>query len=94
MHTLGPGILSSPLSRDECGVSNLVCVRVDFLLWSLLEVLYSCSIVVPISAVRRQLELVQRYKKLKESGKLEKYLARKRRRNAQRDRRGLPFKRH
>jgi ribosomal RNA-processing protein 36 len=45
-------------------------------------------------SVRRQLELAKRYKELKESGRLEKYLARKRKRNAQRDRRQLPFKRH
>ena len=52
-----------------------------------------CS-VLSISAIRRQLELAKRYKQLKESGRLEKYLARKRKKNAQRDRRQLPFKRH
>ena len=45
-------------------------------------------------AVRRQLELAEKYKQLKESGRLERYLARRRKRNAQRDRRQLPFKRH
>ena len=44
-------------------------------------------------AVRKQLELAEKYKQLKRRGRLEKYLAKKRRRNAQRDRRQLPFKR-
>ena len=44
-------------------------------------------------AVRKQLELAEKYKQLKKAGRLEKYLARKRKRNAQRDRRQLPFKR-
>lgn len=45
-------------------------------------------------SIRKQLELVEKYKQLKKDGRLEKYLSKKRRRNAQRDRRQLPFKRH
>lgn len=46
-----------------------------------------------LPAVQKQLELVDKYKELKKTGKLEKYLTKKRKRNAQRDRRQLPFKR-
>ena len=46
-----------------------------------------------LPAVQKQLELVDKYKELKRTGKFEKYLTKKRKRNAQRDRRQLPFKR-
>eukprot|EP00794_Sanderia_malayensis_P020097 gene20097-22067_t len=42
---------------------------------------------------KKKLELVEKYKHLKESGKLEKYLSKKRKRNAAKDRRNLPWKR-
>jgi ribosomal RNA-processing protein 36 len=44
-------------------------------------------------SVQKRLELAEKYKELKKNGRLEKYLTKKRRRNAQRDRRQLPFKR-
>ena len=45
------------------------------------------------SAVKKRLELAEKYKELRSSGKLEKFLSKKRKRNARRDRRLMPFKR-
>lgn len=44
-------------------------------------------------STQRQLELVQRYQELKKTGKLDKFLSKKRKRNVSRDRKRLPFKR-
>ena len=44
-------------------------------------------------AVQKRLALAEKYKQLKRTGKLEKFLSKKRKKNTQRDRRQLPFKR-
>ena len=41
-------------------------------------------------ATQKKLELAEKYGRLKKSGKLEKFLAKKRRKNASRDRKDLP----
>ena len=41
-------------------------------------------------ATQKKLELAEKYSRLKKSGKLEKFLAKKRRKNASRDRKDLP----
>ena len=43
-----------------------------------------------ITATQKKLELAEKYSKLKKSGKLEKFLTKKRRKNASRDRKALP----
>ena len=42
------------------------------------------------TAEKKKLELAEKYKTLKSDGKLEKYLSKKRKRNAAKDRRHLP----
>lgn len=44
-------------------------------------------------AVQKRLAMAEKYKQLKRTGKLEKFLSKKRKKNARRDRRQLPFKR-
>ena len=46
-----------------------------------------------LSAAQKKLEMAQKYKELKRSGKLDKFLSKKRKKNASRDRKQLPFKR-
>lgn len=41
-------------------------------------------------ATVKKLELAEKYRELKKSGRLEKYMSKKRKRNAQRDKRKLP----
>ncbi|XP_043917081.1 ribosomal RNA processing protein 36 homolog [Protopterus annectens] len=43
---------------------------------------------------KRKLELADKYRELKKSGKLDSFLSKKRKRNALKDRRKLPFKKH
>lgn len=43
-------------------------------------------------ADKQKLELAQKYKELKKSGKLESFLNKKRKRNAAKDKRKLPFR--
>lgn len=44
------------------------------------------------AADKRKLELAEKYKELKRSGKLEGFLSKKRKRNAAKDKRRLPFR--
>ncbi|CAH1791959.1 unnamed protein product [Owenia fusiformis] len=44
------------------------------------------------SADKKKLELAEKYKELKKSGKLEAYLGKKRKKNAQKERKKLPFR--
>lgn len=50
-------------------------------------------IVLYFTAEKKKLELAEKYKTLKESGKLNKYLSKKRKRNAAKERKYLPKKR-
>ena len=45
----------------------------------------------PLLADKKKLELADKYNELKRSGKLENFLSKKRKRNAGKDRRKLPF---
>lgn len=45
----------------------------------------------PLTADKKKLELAEKYSELKKSGKLENFLSKKRKRNAGKDRRKLPF---
>lgn len=46
------------------------------------------------AAEKKKLELAEKYKTLKESGKLDRYLSKKRKRNAAKERKYLPKKRN
>lgn len=69
---------------------NLALPSFPYMLHILMHVHIPC---VALLAVQKQLELADKYKELKRTGKLDKYLTKKRKRNAKRDRRQLPFKR-
>ena len=43
------------------------------------------------TAVQKKIELAHKYMELKKSGKLEKFMTKKRKKNARRDRKQLPF---
>ncbi len=45
------------------------------------------------TATQKKLLLAKKYTELKKSGKLDKFIAKKRKKNASRDRKQLPFKR-
>ena len=45
-----------------------------------------------VLAEKKKLELVDKYKELKDTGKLEKYLSKRRKRNATKERKFLPYK--
>lgn len=51
---------------------------------------HALSSVHPMPATHKKLELAVKYGKLKKTGKIEKFLAKKRRKNASRDRKDLP----
>ncbi len=46
-----------------------------------------------ISATQKKLLLAKKYAELKKSGKFDKFIAKKRKKNASRDRKQLPFRR-
>lgn len=53
--------------------------------------MYDCCMITLVHvATQKKLELAEKYGRLKKSGKLEKFLAKKRRKNASRDRKDLP----
>ena len=54
---------------------------------------FPVEIMILSSAERKKLELAEKYKALKESGKLDKYLAKKRKKNAAKERKLLPNER-
>lgn len=47
----------------------------------------------PKRSVRKEMELVEKFKELESKGKLDKYLAKRRKRNASKDHRLLPSER-
>ena len=49
-----------------------------------------CALYLVHPATHKKLELAEKYGRLKKAGKLEKFLAKKRRKNASRDRKDLP----
>ena len=50
------------------------------------------STVLIYTATQRKIELAQKYSELKKSGKLKKFMSKKRKKNSSRDRKRLPFK--
>ncbi len=52
----------------------------------------SCSVSLR-AATQKRLDLTKKFKELKKSGKLDQFLSKKRKKNASRDRKRLPFKR-